>query len=54
MLSVPTMIINAQAYPSGYIPVSNNSTSSINQSTQIGICVVGAGGPCNGNTNSAK
>jgi ABC-type Zn2+ transport system substrate-binding protein/surface adhesin len=53
-LSIPTMIISAQAYPSGSMPVSNNSTSSINQSTQMGICVVGAKSPCNGDSNSPK
>ena len=40
---------------------SSNSTSGANSTTsnktsvkQMGICVVGAGGPCNGDTSSAK
>jgi hypothetical protein len=53
-LSVSAIIVNVQAYSSGIVPVSNNSTSSINQSTTMGICVVGAGGPCNGESNMAK
>ena len=54
-LSVSAIFVNVQAYSSGFIPVvSNNSTSSINQSTQMGICVIGAGGPCNGDSNMAK
>jgi hypothetical protein len=53
-LSVSAIIVNVHAYSSGFIPVSNNSTSNINQSTQMGICVVGAGGPCNGDSNMAK
>jgi len=54
-LSVSAIIVNVQAYSSGFIPVNNsNSTSNINQSTQMGICVVGAGGPCNGESNMAK
>jgi hypothetical protein len=45
-LSVPTVMTNAQA-PSGSTSASN---STINEAhiTQMGICVVGAGGPCNG------
>jgi hypothetical protein len=45
-LYVPTLMTNAQA-PSGSTSASN---STINEThvTQMGICVVGAGGPCNG------
>jgi hypothetical protein len=42
-LSVPT-IINAQGSPSG----DNNGGSSGTDKQQMGICVVGADGPCNG------
>jgi hypothetical protein len=45
-LSVPTIMTNAQA-PSGSTS-GNNSTSDETHATQMGICVVGAGGPCNG------
>jgi hypothetical protein len=45
-LSVPTVMTNAQA-PSGSTSASN-STSNETHVTQMGICVVGAGGPCNG------
>jgi hypothetical protein len=46
-LYVPTIImINAQG-SSG----DNNRGSSGTDKQQMGICVVGAGGPCNGDTN---
>ena len=48
-ISVPTMAIqNAQAYSSGSLSAANNNSSSTNGVTQMGICEVGAGGPCNG------
>jgi hypothetical protein len=49
-LSVPTIImINAQG-SSG----DNNKGSSGTDKQQMGICVVGAGGPCNGDNKSVK
>jgi hypothetical protein len=49
MLSVPTiiMMINAQVSSSG----DNNRGDSGTDKQQMGICVVGAGGPCNGDSN---
>ena len=48
-ISVSTMAVqNAQAYPSGSLSAANNNSSSTNGVTQMGICEVGAGGPCNG------
>jgi hypothetical protein len=42
--------INAQAFSSGSTS-SGNSTISESHVTQMGICVVGAGGPCNADSN---
>jgi hypothetical protein len=39
---------NAQAYSSGSLSAVNNNSSSNNGVTQMGICEVGAGGPCDG------
>ena len=48
-ISVSTMAVqNAQAYSSGSLSAANNNSSSTNGVTQMGICEVGAGGPCNG------
>jgi hypothetical protein len=48
-ISVSTMAVqNTQAYPSGSLSAANNNSSSTNGVTQMGICEVGAGGPCNG------
>jgi hypothetical protein len=48
-LLVLTIMTNAQAYSSG-----GNSTSSRTGVREMGICQVGAGGPCNGDSNLAK
>ena len=45
-LSVLTIMTNAQA--STNTTSGSNSTSNETQATQMGICQVGAGGPCNG------
>jgi hypothetical protein len=51
-LLVPTIITNAQAYSSGSSTSSGgNSISSGTGVREMGICVVGAGGPCNGDSN---
>jgi hypothetical protein len=50
--SVSAIIVNAQAYSAGFTPSSN--TGSDTHVAQMGICVVGAGGPCNGDSNMAK
>jgi hypothetical protein len=52
-LFVSVIMVNAQAYPSGSIP-SGSSTNGETHDAQMGICVVGVGGPCNGDTNSPK
>ena len=53
--SSTTILINAQAYSStsaGSITnVSNNNTIGTTGAKQMGICVVGAGGPCNADSN---
>ena len=53
--SSTTIMINAQAYSStaaGSITnISNNNTSGTTGAKQMGICVVGAGGPCNADSN---
>jgi hypothetical protein len=46
LLTPTIMMINLQAYSS-----ETNSTSSTAGVTQMGICLVGAGGPCNGDSN---
>jgi hypothetical protein len=50
-----TIKINAQAYSStaaGSINnISNNNTIGTTGAKQMGICVVGAGGPCNADSN---
>lgn len=49
-----TIMINAQAYSptAGSIAtISNNNTSGASGVKQMGICVVGAGGPCNADSN---
>jgi hypothetical protein len=48
-LSVPTIMTNAQA--SSNTTSGSNSTSNETRVTQMGICQVGAGGPCNGNSD---
>ena len=55
-LSVSVIMVNAQAYSSDSTPSSSISSGTNDEThvTQMGICVVGAGGPCNGNSNSAK
>jgi len=45
-LSVPTIMTNAQV-PSNTTFGSSNSTGNETRATQMGICKVGAGGPCN-------
>jgi hypothetical protein len=52
LLLVPTLTMRTtvQAYSSGGIDNTNSGTGI----KEMGICVVGAGGPCNGNANSAK
>jgi hypothetical protein len=51
-LSVPTIImtINAQASSSS----DDNNGDDSGTDKQMGICVVGAGGPCNGDSNLEK
>ena len=53
--SSTTILINAQAYSStsaGSITnVSNNNTIGTTGAEQMGICVAGAGGPCNADSN---
>ena len=45
-----TMTANAQPYSSGSVSGTiNSATSSTGGVTQMGICEVGAGGPCNNN-----
>ena len=51
-LSELATVANAQTY-SG-TPLGNSSSSSETHVVQMGICQVGAGGPCNGDTNSVK
>jgi hypothetical protein len=56
LLSSTTIMINAQAYSptAGSITnISNNNTSGTGTTgaKQMGICVVGAGGPCNADSN---
>ena len=50
-----TIMINAQAYSptaAGSITnITNNNTSGTTGAKQMGICVVGAGGPCNADSN---
>jgi hypothetical protein len=52
ILSVPTIImtINAQASSSS----GDNNGGDSETDKQMGICVVGAGGPCNGDSNLAR
>jgi hypothetical protein len=51
-LVVPTIMTNAQAYSSGSSTSSGgNSTSSWTGIREMGICVVGVGGPCNGDSS---
>jgi hypothetical protein len=45
-LYLSTIMVNAQ--PSSDSPFSSNSTTNESRVTHMGICVVGAGGPCNG------
>jgi hypothetical protein len=52
-LSVSAIIVNVQAYSAGSTP-SSSSTGSDTHVAEMGICVVGAGGPCNGDSNMAK
>ena len=49
-LFVSVIQISAQALSSGSTS-SGNSTISESHVTQMGICVVGAGGPCNADSN---
>ena len=54
-LSVSSIIVNAQAHSAGSTPSSDSSsTGSDTHVTEMGVCVVGAGGPCNGDSNLAK
>jgi hypothetical protein len=53
-LSLSTFAVNAQPYSSGSVSSSNNITSSESHVIQMGICVVGAKSPCNGDSNSPK
>jgi hypothetical protein len=53
-LSVSAIIVNVQAYSAGSTPSSSSSTGSDTHVAEMGICVVGAGGPCNGDSNMAK
>ena len=46
LFSLSAVMINAQASSSS--TSDSNSTSDETHATQMGICVVGAGGPCNG------
>jgi hypothetical protein len=52
-LSVSAIIVNVQAYSASSTP-SSSSTGSDTHVAEMGICVVGAGGPCNGDSNMAK
>jgi hypothetical protein len=52
--SSTTIMINAQAYlptAGSLTSISNNNTSGTSGVKQMGICVVGAGGPCNADSN---
>ena len=51
-LSVSAIIVNVQAYSEG--STRSSSTGSDTHVAEMGICVVGAGGPCNGDSNMAK
>ena len=54
-LSVSAIIVNAQAHYAGSTPSSDSSSrGSDTHVAEMGICVVGAGGPCNGDSNLAK
>jgi hypothetical protein len=52
-LSLLATIANAQT-PSNSTSGAKSTTSNESGVKQMGICVVGAGGPCNGDTSSAK
>jgi hypothetical protein len=47
------MSVNAQPSPSNS-SAGTNSTSNETNVKQMGICQVGAGGPCNGDSNSPQ
>ena len=48
-ISALAVDVNAQPYSSvGSVSGATNSTSSTSGVTEMGICQVGAGGPCNG------
>jgi hypothetical protein len=50
-LSISAVMINAQASSSGSTTYGGSSSGNETGVTQMGICVVGAGGPCNGDSN---
>jgi hypothetical protein len=50
---VSAMLANAQPSPSNS-SAGTNSTSNETNVKQMGICQVGAGGPCNGDSNSPQ
>jgi hypothetical protein len=50
-LYILALTVNAQPYSPSFVSSTNSATSSRSSGdTQMGICEVGAGGPCNGNT----
>jgi hypothetical protein len=54
-LSVSTILANAQPSPSNSSSGTNSTGNETNvKQMKMGICQVGAGGPCNGDTNSPQ
>jgi hypothetical protein len=53
-LAVSAMSANAQPSPSNSSSGTNSTSSNETNVKQMGICQVGAGGPCNGDTNSVN
>ena len=47
-LSILALTVNAQPYSPSPVSSTKSARSSTNGDAQMGICVVGAGGPCNG------
>ena len=53
-LSLLATIANAQTASPNFTSGAKSTSSNESGVKQMGICVVGAGGPCNGDTNSPK
>jgi hypothetical protein len=47
-LSTLTLTVNTQPYSPSPVSSTNSASSRNSGDTQMGICVAGAGGPCNG------